>query len=164
MAPGTLIGAAGESFLVLANGEPIGPISLCWAAGKTPMEYEITIDDPHGIAELRFLKPIPHSDHVRAREELLEVCRARKIHKILVDARKLTGTLTATPTTMDLFDFGASWADLARRYPVAIAGVLPLDTTTRRWWKLGETVAVNRGVISRAFDDLDQAKAWLRVV
>lgn len=126
------------------------------------MGYEISLDDHHGIVEIRFLKPIPHSDHVEARKEVLELCRAHNIHKILVDARRLTGTITTKPTTVELFDFGVSWADLARRTPILLAGVLPQDTATQDWWRFGETVAVNRGLITRAFDDFDKAVAWLR--
>jgi hypothetical protein len=123
------------------------------------MKYEISFDDQHGIVEIRFVESISHSEHVKARDELLEICRVRKIHKILVDARRLIGN---PPSTMELFDFGASWAELAKRVPMLLAGVLPQDTATRQWWEFGETVAVNRGLMTRAFDDIDQARTWLR--
>jgi hypothetical protein len=123
------------------------------------MKYEISLNDKYEIVEIRFVEPMSHSEHVKARDELLEICRVRKIHKILVDARKLTDN---PPSTMELFDFGASWAELAKREPILLAGVLPQDAATRKWWEFGETVAVTRGLITRAFDDIDQATTWLR--
>ena len=123
------------------------------------MEYEISIDNQHGIVEIRLVEHMRHSEHVKARDELLEICRVRKIHKILVDARRLKGT---PPSTVEIFDFGASWAELALRTPTLLAGVLPQDPAVRKWWEFGETVAANRGFVSRSFDDVDQARAWLR--
>jgi hypothetical protein len=123
------------------------------------MKYEISIDDRHGIVEIRFVEQMPYSEHVKARDELLEICRARKMHKILVDAHGLVGI---PATTIELFDFGVSWAELVQQTPTLLAGVLPLDAATRKWWKFGENVAVNRGVVTRSFDDIDEARAWLR--
>lgn len=126
---------------------------------KLPMGYEISIDDRHGIAEIRFARQMSHSEHLMARDELLEICRVRKFRKILVDARGLTGT---PPSTAELFDFGAAWAKLGRRTAILLVGVLPQDAATQRWWELGETVATNHGFMTRAFDDIDQARAWLQ--
>jgi hypothetical protein len=53
------------------------------------MQYEISIDDRHGIVEVRLLEAAPHGAHVKARDELLEICRAHDIRAILVDAREL---------------------------------------------------------------------------
>lgn len=123
------------------------------------MGYRISIDEREKIAEIRFDDEMPHGDHVRARAELLEICRARNFHKILVDARSLAGT---APTTMELFDFGVSWAELAQQTRILLAGVVRQDVATQSWWKFGETVAVNRGLVTQAFDDIDQARSWLR--
>ncbi len=92
------------------------------------MEYEISIDDGHGIAEIRLVEHLPHSEHAKARDELLEICRARRIHKILVDAHALTGP---PPETMELFQFGSSWAELAFQFPLLLAGVRPQDAAAR---------------------------------
>lgn len=123
------------------------------------MGYEISIDDRQGIVEIRLLEAVPHSEHVKARDELLEICRVRNIHRILVDARGLV--TRDRPSTMELFDFGVSWSDLARRTPVVLAGVLPRDAATRERLLFGETVATNRGFVSLAFDDIEKAREWL---
>jgi len=124
------------------------------------MGYEISIDDPHGIAEIRLAREMSHGEHLQARDELFEICRARRLRKILVDARDLAGK---PPSTFELFDFGASWARLGRETPaLLVVGVLPRDAAARNWWQFGETVASNRGLVTRTFDDVEQARAWLR--
>lgn len=81
------------------------------------MGYEISIDDRQGIVEIRLLEAVPHSEHVKARDELLEICRVRNIHRILVDARGLV--IRDRPSTMELFDFGSRgpiWQDARPSY------------------------------------------------
>ncbi len=124
------------------------------------MRHKIAIDDRHEFVGIRLARRMSHREHVAAREELLEVCRERKIRKILIDARDLGGE---APSTLELFEFGASWAKLGRDMPALIvAGVLSRDPALRKWWEFGETVAVNRGFATRTFEDLEQARAWLR--
>jgi len=124
------------------------------------MGYETSIDDGRGIVEIRFLGAVPHSEHVKARDELLEICRVRKIHKILVDARRLI--IRDIPSSMELFDFGVSWAELARRMPVLLAGVLPQDAATRKQLMFGDNVAASRGFVTQIFVDIEEARVWLR--
>lgn len=127
--------------------------------GRLQMDYEIAIDDEHGIAELRLRNAISHAEHLKAREQLVEICRDHRLHKILVDARALRG---APPSTIDLFDFAASWGGLARDVRLVLAGVVPQDVATQKWWKFGETVAANRGFETRIFEEIDEARAWLQ--
>jgi hypothetical protein len=124
------------------------------------MGYLLSVDARLGIVEIRLSNSLTHSEHVEARQELLEVCRARNIHKILVDARELVTRVP--PSVMELFDFGVSWADQARGADLVVAGVLPRDDSTRLDVMFGDTVAVNRGLVSRTFDDIDEARTWLR--
>lgn len=121
------------------------------------MGYEIGIDERRGIAEIRLFREMAHSAHLRARRELLESCRTRGIRKILVDA----ADLTATPTAMDLFEFGAGWSDIAKGGALTVAGIAPRDAGAREQWRFGETVAMNRGLVTRAFDTVENARAWL---
>lgn len=121
------------------------------------MGYEISIDKGHGIARVRLAGAMSHSENLRCRREVLEACLESKIHKILIDARQLSGK----PTTIEIFDFAASWAGFWTRPRIMIAGVAPEDPSALEWWKFGESAAANRGVVTRAFSDLDQAHAWL---
>ena len=123
------------------------------------MGYEISIDDRHGIVEIRLSGAVPHGNHLEAREALLELCRVRNLHKILVDAREL---VLRHPSVMDLFDFGTSWPEKARGRFLLLAGVFPSDPATREQVTFGDTVAANRGFVSRAFNDIEEARAWLR--
>ena len=122
------------------------------------MGYEIAIDERDSIARIRITGQMPNEEHVRARTELVEACRSRQIRRILVDARELQGP---RPSTLELFGFGKSWAELARAAPVKIAGVTPQEAGVRSWWRFGETVALNRGLQTAAFEDAAQARAWL---
>lgn len=122
------------------------------------MGYEISIDANSRIVQIRLADPMSNREHEKARVELIDVCRTENIHKILIDARKLV----AAPSTMELFDFAASWPQSARQTPILLAGVLPEDKMARKWWRFGETVALNRGFATRPFNDLDEAVAWLR--
>ena len=71
------------------------------------MTYEISIDDQHGIVEVRLLEAAPHGAHVKARDELLEICRVHNIRGILVDARDLV--IRDRPSILELFDLAVSW-------------------------------------------------------
>lgn len=124
------------------------------------MGYELSIDDRHRIVEIRFSEKTEHSEHLKARDEILEICRVRDIHNILVDGRELIiGTCSSI---MELFEFGVSWAEKARGRSLLLAGVFPKDPTTRQQVTFGDTVASNRGFVSRTFQDIEEARAWLR--
>ena len=123
------------------------------------MGYRVTVDEAAGIVELSLAAPMLHDQHRAARDALIKVCTEQGLYRILIDARDIAADV---PHVLDLFEFGASWKDIVRRMPVRVAGVLPADPAVRKWWGFGETAAINRGLVTRAFPDLDQAKAWLR--
>ncbi len=119
--------------------------------------YEIRVDEERAIAEVRLSAGMGVADHVRARNELMETCRAQGIRRILVDARQLG----RQPTTPDLFAFASGWPAILRQAPVVVAGVLPENSATLGWWRFGEDVAVNRGLIAHPFETVEDARAWL---
>ncbi|HZP93940.1 MAG TPA: hypothetical protein VFB20_13795 [Burkholderiales bacterium] len=51
------------------------------------MGYEISIDDRNGIAEIP-LEHMPHNEHEKAGDELLEIYQGRGIYKVLIGARR----------------------------------------------------------------------------
>lgn len=78
--------------------------------------------------------------------------------KVLIDAFGVSGDLT----TMDRYEAGRAWAKLNNSGPFtftafAIAGKSPLIDPSH----FGETVARNRGMNARVFNDLDEAVAWI---
>ena len=94
--------------------------------------------------------------------EILEAVEQHDVDKILVDGRAVTGR----PTTMERFHYGDFIASAVlelcirrgRRAPrftyVLLAPVLDDQ-------RLGETVAVNRGMIVKTFDNVENAMRWL---
>jgi hypothetical protein len=119
--------------------------------------YAVTVDEARRIVELRIAGNMTSAEHAKAREALLAVCRAEGIRRILIDAADLGGE----PTTQALFDFASGWIDVLRRNPVVVAGILPRNDSVRRWWRFGEDVAINRGLICHPFETRDEARAWL---
>lgn len=124
------------------------------------MGYRSAIDASRGVVEIRLFGALSHDEHLAAREELLQTCRARQLRGVLVDARDLV--LAHGSSFMDLFDFAESWPDLAGEPRIMVAGLLPRHADTRRQVMFGDTVATNRGLLTRAFDDIEEARAWLR--
>ncbi len=124
------------------------------------MSYELRVDDRDGIVEIRFFGRARHSEHLSARDELLDICHERRFHKVLVDVRDLE--MQGEPSTVELFEFGASWPDLRKGMPVLLAGVLPRGTKSKAAHVFGDTVRLNRGFFTQGFDDPDEARMWLR--
>jgi hypothetical protein len=94
--------------------------------------------------------------------EMLESVAVAKPTKVLFDGRMLIGE----PETIERFYYGefaalsvASFASRGVSPATRFAYVLeePMLDPDR----FGETVAVNRGMIVRAFDNLEAARAWL---
>jgi hypothetical protein len=96
--------------------------------------------------------------------EMLEAVSLHKTKKVLFDGRKLTGR----PETMERFYYGEfaaqSVANFAKRgvsLATQFAYVLKEPVLDPR--RFGETIAVNRGMIVRVFDTLEDALKWLGI-
>jgi hypothetical protein len=94
--------------------------------------------------------------------EMLESVAVAKLTKVLFDGRMLIGE----PEMIERFYYG----EFAARSVASFAsrGVSPatrfayvLEEPMLDPDRFGETVAVNRGMIVRAFDNLEAARAWL---
>jgi hypothetical protein len=96
--------------------------------------------------------------------QMLEAVAVHKSAKVLLDGRKLFGE----PATMERFYYGEFAARSAAEIVVEGAPALPqfayvlveplLDPT-----RFGETVAVNRGMNVKAFDNPEAALQWLGI-
>src|SRR5262245_22545017 len=96
--------------------------------------------------------------------EMLDAVARHKTEKILFDGRELQGE----PDTFQRFFFGEFAAHAVARY-VREGGILPapqfayvLQKPILDPQRLGETVAVNRGMWVKAFAHLEDALRWLR--
>ncbi len=96
--------------------------------------------------------------------EMLEAVARHKADKVLFDGRRLTGK----PGDMDRFLYGKFAAQSVKSF--ADRGVSPgtlfayvLEEPVLDARRFGETVATNRGMYVKAFDNLEDAFGWLGV-
>ena len=94
--------------------------------------------------------------------EILEAVSKIGAENVLVDGRKLTGR----PDTIERFFYGQFAARAVREYVHQQRGLPPyfaylLSEPVLDPRRLGETVASNRGMLVKAFDDPEKALAWL---
>ncbi|CAB1078664.1 hypothetical protein D1AOALGA4SA_6399 [Olavius algarvensis Delta 1 endosymbiont] len=91
-------------------------------------------------------------------DKALDLAADKGRKAILVDVRDLEGAL---PATMDRFYHGVTTVTIQRakktRIFIAVLGREPLLDPER----FGETVALNRGLLGKAFIDIDDAIAWI---
>lgn len=95
--------------------------------------------------------------------EILDAAWSHQSKAILFDGRQLGGS----PSAMERFYYASfaaeSLIDAARRQgvnPPRFAYVMNEPVLDRD--RFGETVAVNRGMLVKAFDNIEEAEAWLR--
>jgi hypothetical protein len=96
--------------------------------------------------------------------EILEAVARSKVEKVLFDGRGIAGE----PEVMERFYYGEFAAESVHRFTAhgvsrntRFAYVL-LDPV-RDPGRLGETVAVNRGMVVQTFDNEQDALGWLRM-
>jgi hypothetical protein len=84
-----------------------------------------------------------------------------KIKKILVDGREITGE----PEGIERFYYGKYAADICHEHLYKVRLVprfaYVLTPPVLDPWRFGETVAVNQGMIVKAFEDIEDAVEWL---
>ena len=97
--------------------------------------------------------------------EMLDAVARHKTEKILLDGRELQGE----PDTIQRFLYGEFAAHAVARYirergvPRAAQFAYVLQEPVLDPQRFGETVAVNRGMWVKAFDNLEDAHGWLRL-
>jgi hypothetical protein len=120
-------------------------------------EYEI-ITQPDFLC-LRVLPgatlPAPADVHALF-SRMADTARAAGVSKILVDARAITGPLG----TVQQFNYVVV---IVEHFRAAFKIAFVLNPSLRDPQHFGETAAVNRGVNTRTFEDMEAAYAWLEV-
>jgi hypothetical protein len=98
--------------------------------------------------------------------EMLEAVARHKVRKVLFDGRGLAGE----PETMERFLYGefvarafAEFADRGMLSRSTQFGYV-LDEPVLDTRRFGETVAVNRGMVVKTFDNLQAALGWLGIL
>ena len=93
--------------------------------------------------------------------ELLDEAIRSGATKVLIDGRQLTGN----PTDFERFLYGsfAAWAtlDVMTQYNVWLKFAYVIHKPLRDTDRFGETVAVNRGMDVKTFEDQNEALEWL---
>ena len=98
--------------------------------------------------------------------EMLEAVARHKVRKVLFDGRGLAGE----PKTIERFFYGEfvarAIAEFADRGMVSRATQFAyvLEEPMRDKRRFGETVAVNRGMFVKTFDNLQDALGWLGIL
>jgi hypothetical protein len=114
----------------------------------------------HVCAKGRFSLP----DAKRTFLEMLEAVAQHEFDKVLFDGRSLAGS----PTIMERFYYGEFAAQSVANYTArgvpratrfAYVLVIPMLDPAR----FGETVAVNRGMLVRTFENPEDALGWLDI-
>jgi hypothetical protein len=98
------------------------------------------------------------SDAADALRQSLETIKEKKLQKLLMDARKVTGSLSI----MDRFNFAVTLEkliDTTNTRHVKIA--LVADESVVDPARFGETVAANQGIMIKVTTDFHEAEAWL---
>lgn len=124
------------------------------------MNYNIEIDEIYGIINISFFDKTSHEDYHKARDELLEISRARGVKKILIDPQELKFDGRLSTTT--LFEFGLSSALMAFGGGIKIAAIPPKDHKVRQEVGFVENIGVNRGLLAHSFKDISEARKWSR--
>ncbi|MBM4029921.1 MAG: hypothetical protein FJ280_31655 [Planctomycetes bacterium] len=92
--------------------------------------------------------------------EILDAVTRYKVNKVLFDGRRIVGN----PQTMERFYYGEFVAEAWRgALPLVPKFAYVLEYPVLDPARFGETVAVNRGMIVKAFDNLDDALGWLGI-
>ena len=120
------------------------------------MPFEVRFDEVDGIVKVRVSGLATTEDHETARDEAFRLCRETGCSKVLVDLRELN---TGHSTTAGCYAFGTSVA----QEPTAVrfAHVMPADVKSREDVEFATTVEANRGVLTRDFETVDEARRWL---
>lgn len=124
------------------------------------------------------LEIYPESDFLRARVaeefsleeakrtflEILDAVTRYKVYKVLFDGRRLVGN----PKTIERFYYGKFVAQkvqesLRRGVSSAPKFAYVLREPVLDPKRFGETVAVNRGMLVKTFDNLEDALGWLGI-
>lgn len=101
-----------------------------------------------------YAEPYVYKNAINLLKEAAEVCAAEKCSKLLLSFVDMPGKVK----TLDRFEFGVQGAIIFRH--LKKVGVVYRREEMNRFL---ETVAVNRGLNIRLFDNFDEAMEWLEV-
>jgi hypothetical protein len=135
-------------------------------AGKAgdKMDMSLEIRPESGFLHVDVMGEFSLQEAKRTFLEMLEAVAQHQVEKVLLDGQRLKGD----PTTMERFYYGEFAADAVRQFEdrgvsVATQFAYVLQEPQLDPQRFGETVAVNRGMFVKAFDNLEDALEWLGI-
>lgn len=128
------------------------------------MSMTLEMSAESGILHVRATGKFSLGEAKRTFIEMIEAVARYNARKVLFDGRELVGN----PKKMERFYYGEFAAQTVDKY--ADRGVsratqfaYVLEEPVLDPERFGETVAVNRGMFVKAFDDFDGARRWLGI-
>ena len=123
------------------------------------MPFQVTFDKDNKIVIVKVSDKATKKEHYSALEKALQLCYKKKIKKLLVNLKNLD--TKGIVSTVGAFKFGKTLATDNRLKGVFLAHVLPILPDSSEDIDFISTVASNRGVITKNFASLEEAKNWL---
>jgi hypothetical protein len=128
------------------------------------MSIDLDVTPQKGFLRVRVTGHVSLRDANDALARMLEAVALKKAAKVLVDCRDVQGTMT-TADRYQHASFAAEelskWTRMGESRGTRLAYVGRPPSLDRR--RFGETVAVNRGVNVKAFDNTEEALRWLEI-
>src|ERR1044072_1078919 len=126
-----------------------------------PLEISLQVDAEHQLLRAIYSGEFSLARAEQTFEEILEALVENKLRKVLVDGRQVVGE----PEPLERFYYGKYAADAVNltinRMRIEVprfAYVLKEPVLDPK--RFGETVAVNRGMRVKTFEDIKQAEWW----
>ncbi len=123
------------------------------------MSFELKIDEARALLRVRIHGILTFDEMCASRLEAANILQERNLKKLLVDLRELKSRERFK--TLQCYEFGASYREAGIPSSTRIAHLLPRNPANVDNVKFITTVAFNRGVVAREFDDLEAAYKWL---
>ena len=129
-----------------------------------PLEITLRVDLEHQLLHVTYIGQFSLAAAEETFQQLLDALVKDKLRKVLIDGRQIVGD----PEPLERFYYGKYAADAVSQTINRLHIDVPRFAYVQREPVLdpnrfGETVAVNRGMRVRTFDDLKQAEWWLGV-
>lgn len=118
------------------------------------MPYELSQDDALQTVILAHRGGTNMAELKAGRQASADRLRELQWHRLIVD---LTAR-TTLPSTVEQFDFSAGHHDI---YPLGTRSAVIVTQATHESLKFAENVAINRGMQTKFFTDIEAARSWL---
>ena len=114
--------------------------------------FTLSIIPDSNIALFHWSGPITFQDRMENRRRMVDFCKARGVHRLIVDGREQE----SKTDIVDSYEF-------AKDVPLEMRGltIAVVHRADDESLPFIETVAFNRGSGTRAFLDFDEARTWL---